>query len=170
MHRVYQEVLKYRKFLFLNGKEETLMLPWWLPFTCYFKSWSLERIDWVLSCTFQSWLSYSTCYLEQFLLCRTSKLLFAHIFFVITILMKWQKMDCFGWHGMDILVKFVFVSLCPLSTVPLIISKIFKEIAGTVLLLPISTCVWLQTSMAVWWWLQPSKTTSTHGGCIDQHN
>ena len=84
-------------------------------------------------------------------LCRTSKLLFAHIFLVITILMKWQKMDCFGWHGMDTVVKFVFVSLCPLSTVPLIIlSKIFKKITGTVLiLLPILTCVRLRKSMVV---------------------
>ena len=42
---------------------------------------------------------------------------------------------------MDILVKFVFFFLHPLSTVPFIILKTFKEIAGTVFLLPISTCV-----------------------------
>ena len=60
-------------------------------------------------------------------LCRTSKLLFANIFLVITILMKWQKMDWFGWLGIDTLVKFVFVSLLLLlSMVSFIIQKTFK--------------------------------------------
>ena len=74
---------------------------------------------------------------------RTSKLLFANIFLVITILMiKWQKIDYFSWLVMNSLVKFVFVSLYPLSTVPFILLKTFKEmIVGTVLRLPILTCM-----------------------------
>ena len=68
----------------------------------------------------------------------------ANIFLVITILKKWQKMDCFGWLRKDTLVEFVFVSLQPLSTIPFIIPNALKEIAGTVLLLLISTCVRLK--------------------------
>ena len=58
---------------------------------------------------------------------------------------------------MDTLVKFVFVSFHPLSTVPFIIQKTFKEIAGTVLLLLISTCVRLQTSVVVITIMKPYK-------------
>ena len=59
---------------------------------------------------------------------RISKLLFAKIFLVIPILINWHKRGYFGWLGMDTLVKFVFVSLAPLSTVSFIIQKTFKEL------------------------------------------
>ena len=81
MHWVFQEVIQYRNSISSTGRKKLWYCQDWLPFTCYFENWSLERIDWVLychvhlnldckteawkelieycmSCTSQSWLSH----------------------------------------------------------------------------------------------------------------